>query len=143
MKRIIFLVLLISFFNSAHATHIAGGELFYEYVSVGTAPNTFKYKITMRLFKECNSTSTQQLATENVTIGIYAISNLSLMDSLKLNNDFTTPSVIQNTPGINPCLTGNPSACYQVMTYSNTVDLPITLDGIYFILDSLYKNCLK
>ncbi|HXL58643.1 MAG TPA: hypothetical protein VN958_20415, partial [Chitinophagaceae bacterium] len=67
----------------AFASHISGGELFYEYIGPGTAPNTDLYKITMRLFRECESNG-QELNTERVTIGIYNNSDNTIYTTLFL-----------------------------------------------------------
>lgn len=129
MKIFFCLILFFSYLNPLHATHIAGGELFYEYVGTGSAANTEKYKITMRLFRECSSVGAA-LNGEDVTIGIYSTATLTLKNTVTLIQQFVAPPpFIQNTPGINPCLTGNPVACYQIGTYSNTIDLDITTDG--------------
>ncbi|NIT59053.1 MAG: hypothetical protein GWN00_23370, partial [Aliifodinibius sp.] len=63
---------------------------------------------------------------ENVTVGIYDKATATYITSIKLAQQFAgNPPTIQNTQGINPCLTGNPVACYQVGTYSSTIELPI------------------
>jgi gliding motility-associated-like protein len=136
MKKIIPFIMLLFIGFAAKATHIAGGEVFYEYLGAGAAANTSKYKITMRLFRECNpplsgnGTAAASLNGEKVVIGIYATSTLSLVDTLTLIQQFTgNPPQIANTPGINPCLTGNPTVCYQVGIYTSTIELSNTVDG--------------
>src|SRR6476646_167829 len=114
----------------AFASHISGGELFYEYLGAGSAPNTDLYRITMRLFRECNSTG-QQLNTEMVTIGIYNRSDNTLFTTLPLNKQWNSdpPPELKNTPGVIPCLTGDASLCYQIGTFSNTISLPRSPGG--------------
>ncbi|MDI9365924.1 MAG: PKD domain-containing protein [Flavobacterium sp.] len=135
MKKIISLTILLFIGFAGKATHIAGGELFYEYLGAGSAANTSKYKITMRLFRECNPPPIANgfvaiLDGERVEIGIYASSTLNLVNSIRLVQQFTgTPPQISNTPGINPCLTGNPNVCYQVGIYTSTIELSNTVDG--------------
>lgn len=124
MKKIIPVFIFLFFSAQAFATHISGGELFYEYLGTGSQPNTNKYKITMRLFRECNSTGAS-LNGEQVNIGIYYTSNSQLYTSLILQQQWSgNPPVIQNTPGAIPCLIGNVNVCYQVGTYSSVIDLP-------------------
>ncbi len=114
---------------TARATHIAGGELYYQYLGPGSIVNTDSFRISMRLFRECNSVGAA-LNGELVNIGIYNTSDLTKATSIVLAQQFvSSPPVIQNTPGINPCLTGNPIACYQLGTYSNTISLPRTASG--------------
>lgn len=132
MRKFILFILLLNFtITHAYAVHIAAGELSYLYQGVGSAPNTAKYLITMRLFRECNApASAASLNGENVTVGIYDKTTATYISSIKLAQQFVgNPPTIQNTQGINPCLTGNPIACYQVGTYSNTIELPINSGG--------------
>jgi len=129
MKKIVFAALFFLAAATAHGTHISGGELFYEYVGPGAAANTDRYKISMRLFRDCNSTGAT-LDIESVTIGIYATSTATLTMQLFLDKQFSSPPpFIQNTPNINPCITGNPNVCYQIGLFSQTIDLPRTADG--------------
>ncbi|PZX61529.1 PKD domain-containing protein [Hydrotalea sandarakina] len=132
MRKFLFIIfILISCVFKSYAVHIAAGELSYLYQGPGASPNTARYLITMRLFRECNApANSAQLNGENVTIGIYDKATGNYISQLKLAQQFVgNPPTIQNTPGINPCLTGNPIACYQVGTYSSTIDLPITANG--------------
>src|SRR6476620_4318593 len=108
MKKIVTSLITLTCSCYALASHISGGELFYEYLGPGSTPNTDSYKITMRLFRECNSTG-QQLNTEMVTIGIYHRGDNTLYKPLFLPKRWTgnVPPVLQNTPGAIPCLTGD------------------------------------
>lgn len=129
MKRIIILIILVIVGFSAKATHIAGGELYYQYIGPGAAANTDSFRISMRLFRECTSAGAP-LNGESVNIGIYNTADLNKVTTLTLAQQFASSApVIQNTPGINPCLTGNPTACYQLGTYSATITLPRSAAG--------------
>ncbi|MBS1730140.1 MAG: PKD domain-containing protein [Bacteroidetes bacterium] len=124
MKKILHIVILLFFSSQAFATHISGGELFYEYMGAGAQPNTNRYKITMRLFRECNSNGAS-LNGEIVNIGIYYNSSSQLYTTLQLIQQWSgNPPVIQNTPGSIPCLIGSVNVCYQIGTFSSTIDLP-------------------
>ena len=124
MRRILYIAIFLFFSIQSFATHISGGELFYQYIGPGTQPNTNKYKITMRLFRECTSNGAS-LNGETVNIGIYYNASSQLYTTLLLAQQWSgNPPVIQNTPGAIPCLIGNVNVCYQVGTYSNFIDLP-------------------
>ena len=107
------------------ARHIAGGELFYEYVKPGTAVNTSTYQITLRLFRDCDSPG-PFLDVEKVTVGIYEMN--SLRSSLGLNLQGSVRTISLNTASF-PCLSGTPVVCYQIAIYSNTIDLPNNTAG--------------
>ena len=81
----------------------------------------------MRLFRDCNSTG-QTLQTDNVIIGIYNSSNLSLFTSATLK--FQEPlSVIKFDPNTIPCLTNAPSVCFQIGIFTGQVELPSSPNG--------------
>ena len=124
MKKALQIAIFLFFSIQSFATHISGGELLYQYMGAGSQPNTSRYKITMRLFRECNSNGAS-LNGEIVNIGIYYNLNAQLYTTLNLNQEWSgNPPVIKNTPGAIPCLIGSVNVCYQVGTYSNIIDLP-------------------
>lgn len=126
-RKILVLLMLVFCVYEATATHIAGGELYYEYLGPSSS-GLDRYKITMRLFRSCDSRG-QELESEVVNVGIYNSNDLSRVDIVNLRKDFVAPQVIQNTQGLNPCLTGNPVVCYQIGTFSDTILLPKTAAG--------------
>jgi hypothetical protein len=54
MKKILLLILLITSSLQMFASHIVGGEVFYTYLGPGTTANTSRYKVSLRLFRDCN-----------------------------------------------------------------------------------------
>lgn len=129
MKRLVLVLLSMCCISSVFATHIAAGELYYVYEGPGNAANTSRYRITMKLFKECFSDG-QNLDFENVNVGIYHNNGLTLFASLALTKQWSgTIPEIKNTEGANPCLTPFVQLCYQVGIFSNVVDLPDSPDG--------------
>jgi len=127
MKKIFILILALLSFRSTFANHIAGGELFYEYIGPGSAANSSRYKLTMRLFRDCYSNG-QTLETEAVVVGIYRTGNLSMHTKTTLALQTPVRSIALNTGAI-PCLTGAPEVCFQIGIFTATVDLPTSPDG--------------
>lgn len=127
MKKIAVFIITLFSFLPGFAMHIAGGELFYEYVGAGSVANTGKYKITMRLFRSCLSKG-QTLEGENVVIGIYNNNDLSLQSSASLTLQYPIPK-IQLTKGSIPCLVNAPDVCYEVGVFTAMVDLPVSING--------------
>lgn len=121
MKIFRLLLLLLLFYNTSQARHIAGGELYYNYISpdANNSANSI-YVITLRLFRECNSGG-PTLEAEQATVGIYEGDILFRSLPLPRTTDVTTISL--NTAAF-PCLVGNVGACYQVALYSATISLP-------------------
>lgn len=127
MKRVVLVIVILLFVIASNATHIAGGELYYERIGAGTTNNSDRYKITMRLFRQCNSTggTGAVLTIETPKIGIYISSSLTLFTSLQLTRDAINN--VTNNPNSNPCLVGSQTeltACYDIGIWSGEVELP-------------------
>ncbi len=127
MKKLFGIVIALLSFVNVFANHISGGELFYEYVGPGAQANTSRYQITMRLFRDCNSTG-QTLQTESVVIGIYSNANSRLYTSVKLPILNPVKTIKLNTDRI-PCLTNAPEVCFQVGIFTRSVDIPNNAEG--------------
>jgi gliding motility-associated-like protein len=127
MKKLSILIIIIFSFLQTSASHIAGGELFYEYIGPGNAANTNQYRVTMRLFRDCHSNG-QTLQTERVVIGIYRTNGLSLYSKTELVLQSPVPSIQLNTGAI-PCLVNAPEVCFQIGVFTGYIDLPSTSDG--------------
>lgn len=129
MKKCFFILASLLCFLSAQARHVAGGELFYEYIgpanSGGSAGSV--YRITLRLFRDC-ATSGPVLEVENVTVGIYSNDNNLLVSSVPLPLSNAVSSIALNT-SVFPCLVGNVNVCYEIGIYTATVSLPDNANG--------------
>ncbi len=117
MKKLFFIVILFIYTLPALARHVAGGELYYEYVGPGSVTNTSVYKISLRLFRDCASNG-PLLENEQVTVGIYS-DNILLLTQ-RLDPVGGIQSILLNTAAF-PCLVGNVNVCYQYGTWSSTV----------------------
>lgn len=118
LKRIYFAIAFLLFITTAQARHVAGGELYYRYISSNGTMST--YEVTLRLFRDCQSTG-PRLENERATLNIYG-NNVRLQTaSLSFEGSVQT---IQKNIGAIPCLVGNVSSCYEVAYYSTTIVLP-------------------
>ncbi len=145
MKNITCILLFLFVANLCHATHIVGGEVFYQYISSDAAGNS-TYKVSMRLFRDCNvacgdGTNVACLPKQTV-IAVYENGNTNDFVTelyLPLTNDSTlslNPSLLGDYP---PCITTKPPLCYEVKTYSTTVTLPD--NDVGYLL--AYENCCR
>jgi gliding motility-associated-like protein len=123
MKKLLFIIFFLCTTTTLFAKHVAGGELYYEWLS--TNGNSNQYRITLRLFRDCASTG-PSLLSENVIVGIY--DNGSLYRQLPLPLQGSVSELKLNTAAF-PCLVGSVDVCYQVAVYTATVDLPINVIG--------------
>jgi hypothetical protein len=55
IKKLFLLLFLSGFLIKAEARHIAGGEMSYTYLGPGSNATTGKYRITLRLYRDCQS----------------------------------------------------------------------------------------
>ena len=117
MKKLFFIVILFIGALPAMARHVAGGELYYEYLGPGSTTGTSLYRISLRLFRDCAS-SGPLLENEQVTVGVYADNILVLSQRLDIQGGIQSISL--NT-GAFPCLVGNVNVCYQYGVWATTV----------------------
>lgn len=110
------------------ARHIAGGEIFYEWIGPGATAGTSRYKITLRLFRDCQSTGANLDPT--VAIGIYDKSNIAQVTGSPFGVNLDRIETIQKGGNI-PCIVNAPIVCYQVGYYFFTVDLPNNQAGYW------------
>ncbi|MBL0357241.1 MAG: gliding motility-associated C-terminal domain-containing protein [Chitinophagaceae bacterium] len=142
MNRIlpVFLFLLFSFTDSI-ASHIVGGEVIYTYIGPGTSANTSKYRVTLRLFTECNQAcgngSSVACPPTSPIVGIFdnvqpynRVQNVTLSLSVNPLIDLTTYP---------PCLDIRPTVCYKVNTYTADVQLNNTAAGYRLA----YQTCCR
>lgn len=126
MKNLFFILFLWCMVLPAAARHVAGGELFYEYVgpALGNASN---YRITLRLFRDCASTG-PLLENEPVNVGIYSNATNSLVVNLPMPRITDVTTIALNT-ALFPCLVGNVKVCYEIGIYSAIISLPDNVAG--------------
>ena len=103
------------------ARHIKGGEIHYIYMGPGSAANTDKYLIRLRLFISCQSTE-GQLETK-VALGVFR--------NVDNSQAFTYPltAILSRSERINlsspsPCILNPSPVCYWIREYTVTADLP-------------------
>ena len=136
MKKLYFLLLFFLCSISVFANHITGGEIYYTY-TVGDN-NTYNYHVTLKLFRDCNSTG----AALDPSAAISIFSN-SPSNGFPRVNDFTSVPRsridVLNLSSPNPCIANPPLVCYQVGFYEFDVTLPATPEG-YIIA---YQRCCR
>ncbi len=142
MKKYLYLIILLIGFSDVFASHIVGGEVFYTYLRPGSANNTSRYRVTMRLFTECGQicggNTTVACPPESVIVGIFN----NVPTAFTRVRDITLPRV--SLPWINlttypACITDRPRVCYQVNIYSTEVELANTAQGYRMS----YQNCCR
>lgn len=130
---------MLAFFR-CDAHHVVGGEMIYQYLGKGTAANTSKYLIILKIFRDQNvPPNTAQMPTE-VYIGIFNNDDGKQFNGpnpyfiVQKNNETT----VQVNP-FPPCISNAPNLNYNVGTYQFTVDLPDNEKGY----TATYQTCCR
>lgn len=129
MKKSALIIFSLFFFLNAHSTHIIGGEMTYEYLGSGTAPNSKRYKIQLILFRG----PTGAALIDRYVVAVYNNDNNSKIPGSADNSnwwavhDFTTPLPVPIE--IDPCISMAPTLNYTYKTYSFEIELPQNTRG--------------
>lgn len=137
MKKGLLIILVLFLKTAAFAGHIAGGEMYYTYLGPGTLPNTDKYQVTLRLFRECNPIGSAAPLPTSVTIGIFRNSAPSVFLS-SLNVAKSSTSTI-NLIKYSNCILTRPEVCYQIGYYTFQTELAKDPDGYV----CSYQTCCR
>lgn len=140
MKKLILLVIISFSTLSLFAKHIIGGEMLYEYLGKGVKPNTSKYRITLRLFRDQNAPPDAAAMPENVFIGIFDNDNnrqYPAQDKFyDVRKNGEIPITINDFPS---CMTRRPNLSYHFASFSMEVELPANTSGY----TATYQTCCR
>ncbi len=119
------------------ATHITGGEMFYEYLGPGAAANTSQYRITLKLFRDETAIGGAPMPT-HVWITIFNNDNLQAYPQSYFE---VQRSSLDNVPvaPFPPCMVNPPTLSYTVGSFSFTIDLPQNQRGY----TGTYNTCCR
>jgi hypothetical protein len=138
MKKIVVIfTLLIVISLPLIARHIKGGEITYSYLGSGTAPNTSRYLVELKLYLDCNSMSGQLDPSVNLTVFSKTTNQqYGALISVPLDGDHT----IRFDPASNPCITNAPlDVCYRIRTYTTTIT--VVNDPAGYVI--AYQRCCR
>lgn len=113
--------------TSAFATHIIGGEIYYDCLGGD------EYKVTVDLFRDCNSTGAA--FDSPLKLAIYRADG-SLFQNVAINFPGSTTIPLQFD---NPCVTTPSNICVQRALYTKTISLPPIVGG--YTLS--YQRCCR
>jgi gliding motility-associated-like protein len=117
----------------AEARHIAGGEMSYVYLGLGSDGN-LKYRITLKLYRDCLSGGAPLDSRAAITIYPAGIST----PIMNLSVASARTEVLQLTnPG--PCIDNPPVVCYEIGYYTEDVELPVSNLGF----NISYQRCCR
>ncbi len=128
MRRKHYFILLLTLLSlKSFATHIVGGEIFYNCIGGNN------YQITLKLYRDCFN----GLAPYDNPATLFIFNNAgTLVDSVEIP---FPGSVVLPFPLNNPCLTPPTNICVEQAIYHTTINLP-PLAGGY---DIVYQRCCR
>jgi gliding motility-associated-like protein len=127
LKQLFSFLLLLSSVFTIRASHIVGGELYYDFLGGN------QYRITLKLFRDCNCFNCAAFAaTEYVTITNSGGSIITQL-GLPFPGSNQLSSVVNN-----PCLVTT-DVCVEEAVYTGTVNLP-PIGGGYNLM---YQRCCR
>ena len=137
-KHILFWVGILIYFNS-FASHIIGGDMRYQFLKLGSAPNTKTYQISLRLFRDIDCIAPCAAMPTDVFIGIFNNDNNAEYPTSAPFDVFLNTLNVVPVNAFPPCITNPPLLNYEVGEYTFTVDLPDNQKGY----TATYQTCCR
>jgi gliding motility-associated-like protein len=129
MQKVILILLLLLTANSAvKASHIVGGDIYYDYLG----NNQYRFYITV--YRDCNSTGAQ--FDNPLPLGVFLTQNNQLIQTVNVP---APSSVLLPVIFNNPCVVPPNNICVQRAIYITTVTLPPTPGGYTIV----YQRCCR
>jgi hypothetical protein len=129
MKKYILVMICPLIFGMASASHIVGGEIFYDYLGNNT------YQITLKLYRNCNTSCLGCAPYDNPEYVTIFDSAGNVFNQLPMPE----PANIPYLPGsLNPCISFS-SECVQEADYTAQVTLPASTGGYTIV----YQRCCR
>lgn len=137
MKKFLIVAILSLIAFESFANHTKGGWMYYDYLGPGSAPNSSRYRITLKLYTECTLNPGQIDA--DVPFTFFSASNFAqvLNVSVPVVSDINTTNC--TLPACHPCINNIPFICYKIRTYETIQELPNTPAG-YIVA---YQRCCR
>ncbi|MEP6713267.1 MAG: PKD domain-containing protein, partial [Ferruginibacter sp.] len=135
-KRLLILIIFMCVFSPVFAKHITGGEMIYDYLGPGTAANSKRYSITLRLFRDNNCVQCAVMPT-NVMVAIFNNDN-DINITGYINVAISSTEILPLNP-LPPCITNPPDLNYSAGYYIFEVDLPENNNGF----TASYQTCCR
>jgi gliding motility-associated-like protein len=114
---------------SAHADHIAGGEISYRFLSKdGT---NYAYRVTIRFYRDCSSLEPLEPAA------VLQVSNRSFYEKIDIQQRSKGPLSYTYLPY---CTVNRPSGCYEIAIYEGDITVKYSTEGYYLFVTGCCRN---
>jgi gliding motility-associated-like protein len=139
MRKLFTSMLFIVMVHAAMAEHTKGGWMYYNYLGPGVAPNSGRYKITLKVYTKCMLDNAAQYCPTVVLSFFDGATNLLIERQVVGSPDSVN---LHNCPDkeCHECISPLPAPiCYKITTYEFIKELPIKPYG-YTIS---YQRCCR
>ena len=128
LNRIVAFILIFCSQTALYASHIVGGEMYYDCLGNN------QYRITTKVYRDCNSTGAA--FDSPLVLGVFRTGNNSLVDTYNVPFPGSTllPVVFSN-----PCVNPPSNICVQEAIYEQIITLPPSPDGYTVV----YERCCR
>lgn len=106
------------------ASHIIGGEMYYEYLN--RSGDNITYRVTLKLFRICGSGANIAELPDRVYFAIFNKTDNSLLNYPLVDR---VSKETKNLGQVDPCIVNPPSICFQIGTYVQDITLPVNSAG--------------
>lgn len=124
MKKLFFLILLLSAASPLLADHLKGGWISYEYLGPTADGNGSRYSVTISQYLSCLSQARQ--IDDEVYLGIFDAATGQLVDRRTIAH---SEMVWADKKYFSPCISAAPSVCYRIDKYTTILDLSNNSSG--------------
>jgi gliding motility-associated-like protein len=116
----------------AHATHLVGGEMYYDYIG------NDQYEVHLIIYRDCGPTNTNGTGFDtDAALGIYE--GNTLFSTLTVPLDFNTVTEIDLQSG-NPCAQLPPGVCVERALYNTIITLPPSEEAYTIVHQRCCRN---
>lgn len=130
MRHLLLFLSACSFTVVCRATHIIGGELYYDHLEGD------QYLVTLKMYRDCGPGNTNNQGFDaSAELGVFSGSGAYLFSAHAAFPGATSVPVTLD----DPCLSAPPSVCVEVALYTFLIDLPPSADGYQLT----YQRCCR
>jgi gliding motility-associated-like protein len=130
VKRTLFAFLLLTQWSQLMATHIIGGNMYYDHLGGN------QYRVTLVLYRDCGPDNANNTGFDNAAqLAVFNAAGAQVTStSVQFSGEVPVPVVLED-----PCLTAPPTVCVRTTVYQHVFNLP-TIPGGYTIS---YQRCCR
>lgn len=129
-----FLTLILLFPTLANATHVVGGEIYYNYLGNN------EYEIILKVYRDCGPTNVNGTGFDlSASVGIFETSSGDILFSDFFMDLGSAEVEVMPIELENPCFILPPDVCVERAIYTNTITLP-DIPGGYTLV---YQRCCR